>query len=163
MRTVNIDINTAEEKAARRAYHRSHWDCHAVCAVITLAFLALGVFAFFGSVGRIIEAGRDFGLSVAYYFCRIFGIPNAITPTVNDYPKIPFFDFMAARKPLPFLFPTIGKALRKIGRHIGSYGQAAKTSFRTCLSSVGCLPFCHKCCLSLFPLFCLRIFFSAGC
>ena len=94
MRTVNIDINTAEEKAARRAYHRSHWDCHAVCAVITLAFLALGVVAFFGSVGRIIEAGRDFGLSVAYYFCRIFGIPNAITPTVNEFPKIPFFDFM---------------------------------------------------------------------
>ena len=41
MRTVNTDINAAEEKAARRAYNRSHIDCHVVCAVISLAFLAL--------------------------------------------------------------------------------------------------------------------------
>ena len=94
MRTLNTDINAAEEKAARRAYNRSHIDCHVVCAVITLAFLALGVFEFFGSVGRIIEAGRDFGLSVAYYFCQICGLSHNITPTVNEFPKIPFFDFM---------------------------------------------------------------------
>ena len=96
MRTVNTDINAAEEKAARRAYNRLHIDCHVVCAVITLAFLALGVFEFFGSVGRIIEAGRDFGLSVAYYFCQICGLPHNITPTVNEFPKIPFFDFMGS-------------------------------------------------------------------
>ena len=87
-------VNATEEKAARRAYNRSHIDCHVVCAVITLAFLALGVFEFFGSVGRIIEAGRDFGLSVAYYFCQICGLTHNITPTVNEFPKIPFFGFM---------------------------------------------------------------------
>ena len=87
-------VNATEEKAARWAYNRSHTDCHVVCAVITLAFFALGVFEFFGSVGRIIEAGRDFGLSVAYYFCQICGLPHNITPTVNDFPKIPFFGFM---------------------------------------------------------------------
>ena len=65
MRTVNTDITAAEEKAARRAYHRSRIDCHVVCAVITLAFLALGVFEFFGSVGGIIEAGGDFGVAGA--------------------------------------------------------------------------------------------------
>lgn len=94
MRTVNTDITAAEEKTTRRAYNRSHIDCHVVCAVITLSFLALGVFEFFGSVGRIIEAGRDFGLSAAYYFCQICGLPHNITPTVNEFPKIPFFDFM---------------------------------------------------------------------
>ena len=105
MRTVNTDINAAEEKAVRRAYNCSHIDCHVVCAVISLAFLALGVFEFFGSVGRIIEAGRDFGLSVAYYFCQICGLPHNITPTVNEFPKIPFFGFMggaeASAVPIP--------------------------------------------------------------
>ncbi len=66
---------------------------HIICIAITLGFLALGVFVFFGAVGRIIEGGRDVGLSVAYYFCELFGLDHSITPTVNDFPKIPFFDF----------------------------------------------------------------------
>lgn len=94
MKTVIIETNEAELKVKRREYNRLHWDCHLFCAFITLGFVALGVFVFFGSVGRIIEAGRDFGVSVAYYFCEIFGIPHNITPTVNEFPKTPFFDFM---------------------------------------------------------------------
>lgn len=66
---------------------------HIICISITLGFVALGVFKFFGAVGRIIESGRDFGLSVGYLFAEMFGIPHNITPTVNDFPKIPFFDF----------------------------------------------------------------------
>ncbi len=65
---------------------------HLICIAITLAFLACTVFRFFGAIGRVIEGGRDFGLSVGYYFCELFAIPHNITPTVNDLPKIPFFD-----------------------------------------------------------------------
>ena len=69
-------------------------DCrHFICIAITIGFVALGVFKFFGAVGRLIESGRDIGLSAAYYFCELFQIPHSITPTVNDFPKIPFFDF----------------------------------------------------------------------
>ena len=66
---------------------------HFICIAITLGFLALGVFEFFGAVGRLIESGRDIGLSAAYYFCELFQIPHNTSPTVNDFPKIPFFDF----------------------------------------------------------------------
>lgn len=73
---------------------------HIICVLITLGFVALGIFRFFGCVGRIIESVRDCGLSVAYYFCETFGIPHRVTPTVNDLPKLPFFD-------LPFDTPTV--------------------------------------------------------
>ena len=67
---------------------------HIICIAITIGFVALGVLEFFGAVGRLIESGRDIGLSAAYYFCELFQIPHNITPTVNDFPKIPFFGFM---------------------------------------------------------------------
>ncbi len=66
---------------------------HVICVLITLGFVALGIFRFFGCIGRIIESVRDCGLSVAYYFCEILEIPHRITPTVNELPKIPFFNF----------------------------------------------------------------------
>jgi membrane protein len=66
---------------------------HSICIAITLGFVVLGVFEFFGAVGRLIESCRDIGLSAGYYFCELFQIPHNITPTVNDFPKIPFFDF----------------------------------------------------------------------
>ena len=65
---------------------------HIICITITLGIVALGFFRFFDSIGRIIEACRDFGLSIAYYFCELFRLPHDITPTVNDYAKVPFFD-----------------------------------------------------------------------
>ena len=57
---------------------------HIICISITLAFILCGVFLYSGALGRLIEGGRDFGLSVGYYFCEIFGIQHNITPTVND-------------------------------------------------------------------------------
>ena len=66
---------------------------HYVCIAITLGFFALGVFEFFGAAGRIIESIRDFGLSCGYYLCELLQIPHNITPTVNDYPRVPFFAF----------------------------------------------------------------------
>ena len=65
---------------------------HVICAVITLAFLAVGIFRFFDSIGRFAESGRDLGLSVAYYFCEIFRIPHNIAPTVNNYPDYSLID-----------------------------------------------------------------------
>lgn len=74
---------------------------HIICIGITLAFILCGVFLYSGAFGRLIEGGRDFGLSVGYYFCEIYGIPHNITPTVNDLPKIPFFDFTPAPPSTP--------------------------------------------------------------
>lgn len=77
---------------------------HIICIVITLGFLACSVFLYSGALGRLIEGFRDFGLSVGYYFCEIFGIEHNIQPTVNNLPKYPFFDFTqtpAPSTPLP--------------------------------------------------------------
>lgn len=84
---------------------------HYICIALTLGILALGVFRFFDCVGRLIEGGRDLGLSVAYYFCELFGVEHGITPTVTQYPKIPFFPFGSA---LPdFSFPTTFAAFQQ--------------------------------------------------
>lgn len=62
---------------------------HYICIAITLGFVCLGVFVFSAAFFRLLEGGRDFGLSVAYYFCELFGIPYNFSPTVNDLPKDP--------------------------------------------------------------------------
>lgn len=64
---------------------------HVICVAVTIGFLACSVFIFSGALGRLIESCRDFGLSIAYYFSELFGIAGAVTPTVNDLPKVPFF------------------------------------------------------------------------
>ena len=60
----------------------------AVTVVISLAFLALGVFVFGQSYVRFAESCRDFGLSVAYYFCELIGIDYSFTPTVTEYSDV---------------------------------------------------------------------------
>lgn len=67
---------------------------HILCVIITLGFVACSVFVFPHAFGRIIEGLRDFGISVAYYVCEMFGIEYDFTPTVTTLPKYPFFDFM---------------------------------------------------------------------
>lgn len=64
---------------------------HIICVSVTLAFLCVSVFVFPNALGRLIESGRDLGLSVAYYFCEMFGIKYGFTPTVNDYPQFSLF------------------------------------------------------------------------
>ena len=79
---------------------------HYICIVITVIFLFCGIFLFFGAVGRIIESIRDFVLSCAYYFCELMEIPHNIIPTVNNYPKYPFFDIEFLEKYSPVIpFP----------------------------------------------------------
>ena len=56
----------------------------AVTVIISLAFVALGA-VFWQSYVRFAESCRDFGLSVAYYFCVLIGIDYSFTPTVTEY------------------------------------------------------------------------------
>lgn len=69
-----------------------------VCMAITLGFLLCAAFLFRPSAVRLITSCKDFGLSVAYYFCDIFKLNNNIVPTVNIVPDIGFVPF------LPFTF-----------------------------------------------------------
>ena len=47
--------------------------------LITAAFALLAVFVFSDSYLRFGEAVKDFGLSVGYYFCTLFGIEHHLT------------------------------------------------------------------------------------
>ncbi len=59
---------------------------------ITLAFTLLAVFVFNISYLRLWESIKDLGLSIAYYFCTLFGIDNSITPTVTEYSSVIVWD-----------------------------------------------------------------------
>lgn len=79
---------------------------HIICILITVGCVACAIFLFPSALGRIIEGGRDFGLSIAYYFAKLFGISHNITPTVNTLPQMPFFDWYGGNTQLP----TVGIA-----------------------------------------------------
>ena len=74
---------------------------HILSVVITLIFLLLSVFVFRPSFWRLVESGRDCGISVAYYFCVLFDLPHNIIPTVNRLPELPIIP-----SPVPGL-PTV--------------------------------------------------------
>ena len=67
---------------------------HYICLAITLAFVLCGVFRYSGAFVRLIEGGRDLGVSFGYYFCELLGIPHHITPTVNEFSKVPLETFL---------------------------------------------------------------------
>ncbi len=64
-----------------------------ILAAITAGFAACFL-RFPNALGRVIEGLRDIGTSAAYYFCSLFDIPYSGTVTVNEYAKLPFFNFM---------------------------------------------------------------------
>lgn len=64
---------------------------HIVCVAVTLIFMACGIKFFLPALGRLLESGRDFGLSIAYYFCELCGIPYSFSPTVNNLPNLDMF------------------------------------------------------------------------
>ena len=66
----------------------------AVTVIISLVFVVLGVFVFGQSYVRFGEACRDFGLSVAYYFCVLIGIDYSFTPTVTEYSDVLQWDII---------------------------------------------------------------------
>ena len=59
----------------------------AVTVIISLVFVALGA-VFWQSYVRFAESCRDFGLSVAYYFCELIGIDYSFTPMVTEYSDV---------------------------------------------------------------------------
>ena len=76
---------------------------HYINFVITLGFLALGIFIFPNSVLRVAETIRNFGSSLCFYFCELWFDENAIYPTVMDLPKWEFVPSRFERlKILPF-------------------------------------------------------------
>ena len=58
-----------------------------VTVVISTIFLGLTA-VFWQSYVRFGEACKDFGLSVAYYVCELFGIDYSFTPTVTEYSNV---------------------------------------------------------------------------
>ena len=56
--------------------------------VITAAFILLGAFVFGDSYLRFGETAKDFGLSVGYYFCMLFGLDHDIVPSVTEYSSV---------------------------------------------------------------------------
>ena len=64
-----------------------------ITVIISLAFLAFGA-VFWQSYLRFGEACRDFGLSVAYYFCELFGVEYTFNPTVTEYSAVMQWDIL---------------------------------------------------------------------
>ena len=62
--------------------------------LITAAFALLAVFVFSDSYLRFGEAVKDFGLSVGYYFCTLFGLDHDITPSVTEYSSVMDWDIL---------------------------------------------------------------------
>lgn len=65
---------------------------HVVPIAVTIFSLVMAVFAFPGALGRVIESGRDFGISIGYYFSETFGNKGSIDVTVTSLPKLPYFE-----------------------------------------------------------------------
>ena len=59
-----------------------------ITAIIFIGMALLGVFVFSDSYLRLGESLRDLGNSASYYFCKLFGIENDITVTVNGYSDV---------------------------------------------------------------------------
>ena len=55
---------------------------------LTATFILVGAFVFRTSYIRLFYACKDFGLSVAFYFCEMFGIKHSIIPTVITIPEV---------------------------------------------------------------------------
>lgn len=69
---------------------------HIICIAITISFLLCTFFVFRSSFWRFIESCRDFGVSFAFFFVKLFVLPFQINVTVinlSDYaPQIHFAD-----------------------------------------------------------------------
>lgn len=62
--------------------------------VITAAFILLGAFVFGDSYLRFGETAKDFGLSIGYYFCTLFGLDHDIVPSVTEYSSVMDWDIL---------------------------------------------------------------------
>ena len=62
--------------------------------ILSAVFVLLGVFVFRQAYLRFWETLCDFGRSITYYFCGIFGIEHHIIPTVTEYSKVLQWDVL---------------------------------------------------------------------
>lgn len=101
-------MNSIEEK--RKFDYR-----YIICIVITLGIgLGLG-YLFRASFLRLWEAIKDFGLSIAYYFCELFEIEYTFNLTINDYSdKIPRIDFPATFDDFKLKFSAFWEEFGKV-------------------------------------------------
>ena len=63
---------------------------HYICVAITAGFIIFTALVFPYAFGRIIEAIRDFGRSIGYWFVESFGLPGYVAPSVTSMSKMPF-------------------------------------------------------------------------
>ena len=73
-----------EKKRGRRPDSRIVF--HIVSGAALLISLLFSVFYFRPVLFRTVQAFKDFGLSVAYYFTELLGFEGTITPTVGEIP-----------------------------------------------------------------------------
>ena len=59
-----------------------------ITVFITLGIALLNIFLFSKSWLRLFETFTDFGSSISYYFCMIFGMETKTIPTVNNFSNI---------------------------------------------------------------------------
>ena len=80
---------------------------HIICITVTAVLALLGVFVFSGSVWRVIESGRDLGLSVAFTVLDLFDLSDKITPLWTSLPTTaPWADSLPVHIPKIFLPET---------------------------------------------------------
>ena len=78
---------------------------HYLCLLISLGFVLLSILCFPNAFTRLLEAGRDVGLSAAYYVTELFFTPGTVTPTVTDFSSVPLLDLL----PLPENFEAFSE------------------------------------------------------
>ena len=87
---------------------------HYICLAAIVGSFLCSVFVFPSALVRFIEGCIDFGLSIAYYFCELFGIEHGIDPSVKLYSVVefkPIFEFPLTWKEFTAL---AGKWWRKL-------------------------------------------------
>ncbi len=62
---------------------------HYICLALTVAFALLSVFVFRSAFTRVLEALRDFGTSMTFYACEVFGLELDTYPTVIEFSSVP--------------------------------------------------------------------------
>lgn len=60
---------------------------HYIAVGITLLFITISILSYRDAFIRLIEAIKDFGISIAYYFCELFHIPFEVDSGINQIPE----------------------------------------------------------------------------
>lgn len=78
MKYVNLPINE------KKLHFKDLIDKRSIiCVIITISMILISAFCFTNSYYRLFQAFKDFGQTIAYMFCEMFGIPNDIELNIN--------------------------------------------------------------------------------